>query len=219
MNIKNIITFLLILALPSVLYADRPPISGLNARVNMLEVEVEKLQSEDLILHEQIDHITAQNLYSIGDTGPGGGIVFYTTHVGLHGLEVAPVDQSNPGAPWGCSTQSIPEAAEIAIGSGRQNTATIMAYCMEPGIAARVADSYRLNGYDDWYLPSKNELDTLYNQQDFVGGPLTIGMSLSYWSSTEDDSHYAYFRSFFNGNQGISLEKHWPFKVRAIRAF
>jgi len=30
--------------------------------------------------------------YAVGDTGPAGGIVFYTSDGGLHGLEAAPAD-------------------------------------------------------------------------------------------------------------------------------
>jgi hypothetical protein len=41
------------------------------------------------------------HIYAIGDTGPAGGIVFYITDDGLHGLEAAPADQSS-GAEWGC---------------------------------------------------------------------------------------------------------------------
>ena len=38
--------------------------------------------------------------YAIGDLGPAGGIVFYVTDGGVHGLEAAPEDQGS-GA-WGC---------------------------------------------------------------------------------------------------------------------
>ncbi|MBP8084514.1 MAG: hypothetical protein KAZ87_15050 [Spirochaetes bacterium] len=44
--------------------------------------------------------------YAIGDTGPSGvGFVFYITDGGLHGLEVAPVDQSTSAA-WSTITDA-----------------------------------------------------------------------------------------------------------------
>lgn len=46
MNIKNITTFLLLIAMPSVLFAARPSINVLNTRVNQLEAENNTQQSE-----------------------------------------------------------------------------------------------------------------------------------------------------------------------------
>ena len=92
--------------------------------------------------------------FVLGDTGPAGGIVFYLTdNTGQHGLEAAPVDQS-AAAPWGCFGFSIPGVNGTAVGTGAANTAAIVAGCAEAGTAAKVADAYSLNGYDDWYLPS-----------------------------------------------------------------
>jgi len=95
--------------------------------------------------------------FVLGDTGPAGGIVFYLTdNTGQHGLEAAPVDQS-AAAIWGCQGISVPGANGTAVGTGAANTAAIVAGCAEAGTAAKVADAYSLNGYDDWYLPSKGD--------------------------------------------------------------
>ena len=146
-------------------------------------------------------------LYEIGDVGPAGGIVFYITDGGLHGLEAAPVDQST-GVPWGCS--GIP----IGGGTGAQNTADILALCTESPIAAEIAHTYSLNGYTDWFLPSKDELNLLYLQKLVVGG----FANANYWSSTEDNNNLAWLQDFGYGTQ-YSTSKHDAFRVRAVRAF
>jgi hypothetical protein len=83
--------------------------------------------------------------YAIGHTGPAGGIVFYVTDRGTHGLEAAPADLSD-GSEWGCSGGGTPIAGAdgTAVGTGAQNTADILAGCSQPGTAAALADSYRL---------------------------------------------------------------------------
>jgi hypothetical protein len=64
--------------------------------------------------------------YAIGDDGPAGGKVFYVTNGGLHGLEAAPVDQSD-AAEWGCFENNVTGAVGTAIGTGAQNTDVTMA--------------------------------------------------------------------------------------------
>jgi hypothetical protein len=151
--------------------------------------------------------------YAIGDTGPAGGIVFYTTDGGLHGLESAPADQSL-GAPWGCRGTSIAGAGGTAVGTGAQNTADILAGCSVTGIAAQIADDYTLGGYDDWFLPSKGELNKLYQQRNVVGEFAFDG----YWSSTKLDSHDAWAQIFTIGIQYYPSKSN-PLRVRAVRAF
>ena len=54
-------------------------------------------------------------VYAIGDTGPSGvGIVFYTPDGGLHGLEAAPVDQSD-GATWSDVSDGLSGAGQPLI--------------------------------------------------------------------------------------------------------
>ena len=166
------------------------------------------------LLTEDINVFEIQSNYAVGDTGPAGGIVFYVTDNGLHGLEAAPVDQGV--GQWGCPGSGIPGADGTAIGTGAQNTADILAGCAEPGIAARLVDGYSLNGFDDWFLPSKDELNELYLNRDDVGGFARD----AYWSSSEifNVDNFAWYQSFIGG-QPIQAAKHIPASVRAIRAF
>ena len=68
--------------------------------------------------------------------------------------------------------------------------------------------------YGDWYLPSKVELNLLYNQNTVVGGFAYD----YYWSSTEYGSNYAWYQNFNLGYQTITY-KYFTVRVRAVRAF
>jgi hypothetical protein len=150
--------------------------------------------------------------YMIGQIGPAGGIVFYITNGGLNGLEAAPVDQS-AGAPWGCQGMLL-FANGTAIGDGAQNTADILAGCVDLGIAARLADNYSLNGFNDWFLPSQDELNELYLQRAVVGGFTTA----FFWSSSEGFAVSAWGQDFNDGSV-FNGDKNNITGVRAIRAF
>ena len=152
--------------------------------------------------------------YAIGETGPAGGIVFYVSDSGKHGLEAAPVDQS-AAAPW-CTAGTYIQGTGTgtAIGTGATNTAAILASCAEVGSAPTLADAYTLNGYTDWFLPSKDELNALYLQKGVVGG----FASVYYWSSSQDSSFGAWGQNFGNGDQ-LNGGKMVMFSLRAVRAF
>ena len=83
--------------------------------------------------------------------------------------------------------------------------------------AISVCDSKVLDGYSDWYLPSKNELYELYLKKGSVGG----FSQEYYWSSSEDSTDSAWYQYFINGVQGNDYyaRKDDTFRVRAIRAF
>lgn len=156
-----------------------------------------------------------ERTYNIGDTGPAGGIVFYVYDGGKHGLEAAPADQDGgTGAAWGCSGTDITGAFGGSIGSGVQNTAAILAGCADAGTAARLVDAYALNGYTDWFLPSKDELNALYLQKDVVGG----FAGFFYWSSSQVSSLNAWIQDFGGGFQNGG-NKVGTLRVRAVRAF
>jgi hypothetical protein len=154
----------------------------------------------------------APPIYAIGDAGPAGGIVFHVTDGGLHGLEAAAVDQAPTH--WGCSGTKLPGANGTVVGTGKQNTADIIAGCNET-TAASVAAAY---GPAGWYLPSKDELNLLYSQK--VAGVVVGFASLYYWSSSQgSDDDDAWIQYFGTGDQFDSFGKSGAEGVRAVRAF
>lgn len=144
-----------------------------------------------------------------------GGIIFYIDATAQHGLVCAPTDQST-NAPWGCAGTHISGVN----GNGHQNTLDIINGCSTAGIAAKICADLRLNGYSDWYLPSKDELSELYNNLASQGlGYFSVGSEVWYWSSTQLDSNLAWSQNFTSGNQSSSVNKNSRHLVRAIRAF
>lgn len=162
--------------------------------------------------------------YAIGDEGPAGGIVFYITEGGLHGLEAAWRDQGGGMGvnARGCYRDRIYGADGVAVGTGAQNTADIIASCDEEGIAARLAAEYGTEwdsdvAFDGWHLPSKDELNLLWQQKDVVGRFTSGG----YWSSTMVEGSYGalgWVQYFSNGSHyDDDLEEYH--RVRAVRPF
>jgi len=181
----------------------------------------------------------------VGETGPGGGTVFYVaTSLQPWGayLEVAPTDYQvtnqwgtdSARVTWGC-TGTLTGATGTAIGTGKANTAAILAKCPTAAIAARVAADYQGGGKSDWFLPSRNELNELCKKysngrtdttnfistQDGCTGnlqPFDGFVANSYWSSSESDANNAWEVSFQYGNRA-SDGKNYGAYVRPVRAF
>lgn len=142
-----------------------------------------------------------------------GGIAFYLDGKG-GGLVCAENDQSS-SAEWGCEGTTMGRT-DTSIGTGAANTADIVAGCSEAGIAAKICNDLVLNGYSDWFLPSKDELNLMYQNLHLngIGGFADYG----YWSSSEGSSVTAWGQSFDNGNQH-GYSKITKARVRAVRAF
>jgi hypothetical protein len=143
--------------------------------------------------------------------GFGGGIVFYLDSTGEHGLVAAATDQ--PMAEWGCWPFPLP-GTSTEFGTGQANTTLIVNGCPTLNIAAKVCDDLVLNGFSDWFLPSRDELVEMYNQRMVIGGFVPS----FYWSSSEHGDGTAWSESFEYGfNYGRS--KYDVSYVRAIRDF
>jgi len=142
-----------------------------------------------------------------------GGIIAYIDSTGQHGLIAATADQSE-GIQWYNGSYIVTGATGTAIGTGLTNTNTIIAAQGSGSYAASIARDYNGGGYTDWYLPSKDELNLLYENKTAIGGfPDNY-----YWSSTENDNYGAWEQNFDNGFQNGS-DKNVTIDVRAVRAF
>jgi hypothetical protein len=171
----------------------------------------------------------------VGDTGPGGGKVFYVHASGTFAcgatlastckyLEAAPTSGT---AAWtdatyawsGNMTVLIGATAQgTVIGTGLKNTEAMVTQSDGGNTASRagtITRAYRgPNNLTDWYLPSKDELAELYAKRDTFGG----FSSGRFWSSSEFAAHTARNQNINIGNQFDSAKNN-TYYVRPVRAF
>jgi hypothetical protein len=125
----------------------------------------------------------------VGDTGPGGGKVFYvaasnftstgsTCNTTCRYLEAAPTSGTNAWTDavyeWSGNTNTLigASAQGTAIGSGYANTLAIVGQSSGGGTAGKAGSASRAylgpNGKTDWFLPSKDELNQMCKWQQGV---------------------------------------------------
>jgi uncharacterized repeat protein (TIGR02543 family) len=165
--------------------------------------------------------------YSLRDIGPAGGLIFYVKGSysgGWRYLEAAPATTEWTEKEWGKYETEVGVTAQgTDVGTGKANTMAIVAKLNEdPPDSDRAAqlcnDLEVVNSsvtYDDWFLPSKDELNLMYVNlhKEGVGG-----FAGFYWSSSESYATTAWYQSFDNGNQ-TNTSKNSTARVRAVRAF
>ena len=135
---------------------------------------------------------------------------------------------------WASADHRIPDLSQNdtdntdwAIGRGMKNTEIIIAH----GVAAfpfthtqyvtRAAELTRTGSHgngtkDDWFLPSKNELNELASRRTHV--KINLDGYSAFWSSSQYSQYNAWNQNFGNGNQSNSI-KGGLGNVGAIRAF
>jgi TolB-like protein len=161
----------------------------------------------------------AARAYKIGDTGPAGGLIFYdkgNNSGGWRYLEAAPVE-AEFRAVWNVRDVHV-DNTQPNIGTGRRNTQVIVEKFSQTSgewdTAAQKADDLVYKGFDDWFMPSKDELDQMYgnlkrkNLGDFKNE--------WYWSSTEISQGYSHFQNFQDGRM-TNGDKQQRQYVRPIR--
>ncbi len=160
--------------------------------------------------------------HQIGDTGPAGGIVFYDKGDDTDGwryLEAAPED-TEFDAEWGADDYEV--YTQTGVGTGKENTQIIVYFLGndETGRAAQICDSLSFNGFTDWFLPSKDELNLMYTNLKVNG--LGGFSNRQYWSSSSFDSLNVWSQRFSSGFQfgdNNDSRKYNSYAVRAVRAF
>ena len=179
----------------------------------------------------------------VGDTGPGGGKVFYVaptsfastgsacgsackyleaapigwikaaTPAGQTNCAVAGTSTADPYCAWSDNTTTRIGTTSNAIGAGYVNTSAIIAQSNVAGRAATVARAFQGGGKTDWFLPSKDELTQVYRQKSVLGG---FDFNY-YWSSSEGAAGLAWFQGF--DGYGDNGAKTATLYVRPVRAF
>jgi hypothetical protein len=149
-----------------------------------------------------------------------GGIIFYVDNTGGHGLIAAPTDQSS-AIQWFNGSYITTGATGTAVGTGLANTNKITKAQGAGSYAAKICANLVIGAYSGWYLPSKDELNLIYqNIGPGAVAPLTnVGgfAGAWYWSSSEN-GFGAWLQNFGGGGQ-VNSNKLNAFSVRAVRAF
>jgi len=156
----------------------------------------------------------------------GGGVIFHLWKDAQgveHGLVVAITDQSTSQAWSNITALEIGQTAK-SIWDGLTNSNAIAAQSSHTSSAAKLCIDLVSGGQSDWYLPSIQELNMLWNNYftvvkslSQISGATQLG-SAPYWSSSEDNSFNAWGIGFnygdtFNNNKSSSCH------VRAVRTF
>ncbi|NDG67495.1 MAG: DUF1566 domain-containing protein, partial [Actinobacteria bacterium] len=157
---------------------------------------------------------------AVGDTGPAGGIVFYDARLRSSGdryFEVGPVETEVAGVPWkpltfndmqtplyigtASASAKVQRVLAKAVGMGETNTSKIVQRYRGGNYPARYASTLVFGGYDDWYLPSKEELRLVYRNLSTATPRLgNFGKSF-YWTSSEYDLNNAWTVNFKDGQE------------------
>lgn len=132
----------------------------------------------------------------------------------------------------GTTVYSGTDCTGTAIGKGESNTEKLVnamgesAYSEDfgsgktPDYAARLCSELSHGGYDDWFLPSMDELDLMYDNLKRKGiGSFSDNFD-NYWSSSEysGDADYAWYQHFYYGYQDNS-NRYNNRSIRPCRAF
>ena len=172
---------------------------------------------------------------NVGDTGPGGGIVYYTsvsafTETGAtcsancHYLEYAPsgwYSGNTDGQVWWSSDAThLSTATGTALGTGFGNTTAMLtssgSYVGDTNGAAYISHQYAGNDSSagQWFLPSIDELILLANSSAKSAGSFANNW---YWSSSDSSNLSAQGENLLypNGTQGKTYNGY----VRPVRAF
>ncbi|MFL2573118.1 MAG: DUF1566 domain-containing protein [Flavobacteriales bacterium] len=164
-------------------------------------------------------------ILSIGDSHEGG-IIFYLD--GNGGGLIASTEDLEGTYEWGCYLTQVEDGGNLTqIGTGYQNTLDIVnQQCLTEfgGIpAAQVAIDAQINGFDDWYLPSRDELYLMYLNigQGGLDSNNNIGnfSDSQYWSSSESNFSNAWIVAFGVGLSESIAKNSFHGRVRTVRSF
>ena len=156
----------------------------------------------------------------------GGGVIFHLwkDNAGVeHGLIVALTDQSISQA-WSNVTSAAIGTSAQSSWDGLSNSNSIVGQAGHTSSAAKLCLDLVSGGQSDWYLPSIQELNMLWNNYytvtralSQISGATQLSNSV-YWTSSENISSNAWYFNFYDGYTFTS-DKYNPYCVRAVRAF
>lgn len=161
--------------------------------------------------------LSQKNEHRIGDIYQGG-VIFYLEPSGTHGL-IASLTDISENVEWAGNSSLIGAASSYA---GAENTSMIVSSLGAVSYAAQKCTDYSVDGFNDWYLPSIDELYQLSKTSYAINkvlddnpgaGVFTLG---AYWSSTELDATGAFL---FELGSAKTAAKNSTAAIRAVRTF
>lgn len=152
----------------------------------------------------------------------GGGIIFFLSDNGRHGLIVANPEQKYLLSWSNGKNKLTGTTEEDRKNKGIENTISIINFLSADNptgkFAAKACLDYSVTvegkNYNDWYLPSKQELNLLFQNNKKVAD----FDERYYWSSNEVNTDEAWIQSFYDGRQ-LRVDKSDENYVIAIREF
>jgi len=171
--------------------------------------------------------------YQVGDIGPAGGIIFYDAGSYIDGwryLEVAPDDiydwfkeKDGKEISWRGSSKvsGLPIETGTHIGSGKQNTKEIAAFLSTHDNSAQLCLDYVVNDYDDWFLPSKDELNALITFIVETYGNYSDVLDGFFYQSSSLSNNSTYWGQYVSSQEQEAGEEIYYItnSIRAIRQF
>lgn len=165
-----------------------------------------------------------------------GGIIFYLNLTDGSGMVAAETDQSD-NAEWGCPSTNLKTMNDVSsyppknntdtitnarIGDGKRNTDLIVNECHDNFFAAKICKDLNLNGYNDWFLPSRGELFEMFKNLKGSGVGNFNKDFYFYWSSTEHSNFDAWVVGYSNITNIIDtgpISKTTQANIRSIRIY
>lgn len=159
----------------------------------------------------------AQWSSGIGQTGPGGGVVFYKKPSRTNGWQYMEMTTENIAGSLSWGLSELLGGTSVEIGFGMENTLAFVNKYPLGNYAANACVEYRGGGLSDWFLPTYKELHEFRNS--VANNLLGIATDVDgYWSSSEASVSGSYNYTKF-GLEFSSRGKSLGLKIRAARRF
>jgi uncharacterized protein (TIGR02145 family) len=176
--------------------------------------------------------VAEEGAYSLRDIGPSGGLIFYISGGTIY-YECS-LNDIGVYVAWSNITGTSVGTTSSSIGEGQNNTNEIIAQSGHTTSAAQLCNDLSTTGYknpygalynwhavnkkyDDWFLPSKDELNQMYvNLYLFDVGDFVDD---NYWSSSETGTTLSWNQRFTDGSQTYYYKYANDRAVRACRSF
>ena len=203
--------------------------AGTSMQFELISSNKSSAESIEINAGFNTEYVPRSFVFKIGESGPAGGYVFYDKGDYSNGwryLEAAHERYEFKDKPWGGFGTEV-GGTGTGIGMGAGNTKMIVTKFgnVEPDnqktdYAAKLCADLVVTKdgvvYDDWFLPSEEELNQMYLKlkEQELGGFSGAG----YWSSSEGSANYAWRQGFNDGTLYDSYRGYGS-RVRPVRAF